>query len=141
MKNQLTYFAIASLLLILVSSCGSTCKMANKKTLTSQTWELNTVKGSAIDAKEFVTGTPYLLFQEKGKLLGSTGCNNMVGSFKLKKACLQLNPGAITKMFCQGSGEAIFLDAIKQVQSMKISADKLTLLNGNKEVMTFVPKK
>ncbi len=141
MKKQLIHFAIASLLLVLVSSCGSTCKMANKKALSSNPWELKTIKGSSLDAKEFVTGTPFLLFQNKGKLLGSTGCNNMSGNFTLKKACLQLEPGAITRMACQGNGEAIFLDAMKQVKNMKVDADKLTLLDGNKEVMTFVAKK
>ena len=65
----------------------------------------------------------------------------MSGNFKLKKACLQLEPGAITRMACQGNGEAIFLDAMKQVKNMKVDADKLTLLDGNKEVMTFVAKK
>ena len=141
MKDKLICFAIASLLLILSSSCGSTCKMASRNTLTSHTWELSTIKGSALDTKEFVTGTPYLLFQGKSKLLGSTGCNYMVGSFKLKKACLQLDPGAITKMACQGKGEAIFLSAIKQVESMKIDSDKLILCGGNKEIMVFLPKK
>jgi heat shock protein HslJ len=115
--------------------------MANRKTLASHAWELSTINGNALDTKEFVTGTPYLLFQQKSKLLGSTGCNNMVGNYKLKKACLSLEPGAITKMACQGNGEFIFLAAIKQVKNMKVEAEKLTLLDGNKEVMTFVAKK
>jgi heat shock protein HslJ len=115
--------------------------MANRKTLASHAWELSTINGNAFDTKEFVTGTPYLLFQQKSKLLGSTGCNNMVGSYKLKKACLSLEPGAITKMACQGNGESIFLAALKQVKNMKVDAEKLTLLDGNKEVMTFVAKK
>jgi heat shock protein HslJ len=115
--------------------------MANKNLLKSNTWELKTINGSAFETKEFLTGTPYLLFQKSGKLLGSTGCNNMMGTYKLKKACLQLDPGAITRMACQGNGEAIFLDAMKKVQSMKIDAEKLTLSGDNKEIMTFVPKK
>jgi heat shock protein HslJ len=81
------------------------------------------------------------LFADKGKLSGSTGCNNMSGSYKLKKACLEIEPGAITRMACQGNGETLFLDALKHVEMMKLDGDKLILLDGTKEIMTLLPKK
>jgi len=65
----------------------------------------------------------------------------MAGNYKLKKACLELEPGAITRMACQGNGETLFLDALKQVKMMKSDGDKLILLDGTKEIMTLVPKK
>lgn len=141
MKKQLFLFTIAALLIVIVSSCGSTCKMANKKQLTSHPWELSTLNGSTPDLNQFRTGMPFLLFASKGKLSGSTGCNNMAGNYKLKKACLELEPGAITRMACQGNGETLFLDALKQVKMMKSDGDKLILLDGTMEIMTLVPKK
>jgi heat shock protein HslJ len=141
MKKDLFLITIAALLIVLVSSCGSTCKMANKNKLTSNSWELSTINGSTPDLNQFRTGMPFLLFGSKGKLTGSTGCNNMAGNYTLKKACLELEPGAITRMACQGNGETLFLDALKQVKMMKSDGDKLILLDGTKEIMTLVPKK
>jgi heat shock protein HslJ len=44
-------------------------------------------------------------------------------------------------MACQGNGETLFLDALKQVKMMKSDGDKLILLDGTMEIMTLVPKK
>lgn len=141
MKKQLFQITMATLLIVIISSCGSTCKMANKNKLTAQPWELSTLNGSTPDMEQFRTGMPFLLFADKGKLSGSTGCNNMSGSYKLKKACLEIEPGAITRMACQGNGETLFLDALKHVEMMKLDGDKLILLDGTKEIMTLLPKK
>jgi heat shock protein HslJ len=115
--------------------------MTNKNTLTSHPWELNTLNGNALDLSDFQNGKPFFLFENSGMLSGSTGCNNMSGNYKLKKACLELEPGAITRMACQGNGETLFLDALKHVKMMKLDGDKLILLDGTKEIMTLLPKK
>ena len=141
MKKHLFLVPIAALLIVFASSCGSTCKMANKNKLTAQPWELSTLDGKAPNMSEFRTGMPFLIFAGKGKLSGSTSCNNMAGNYQLKKACLKLDPGAITRMACQGNGETLFLDALKKVEMMKLDGDKLILLDGTKEIMTLLPKK
>jgi len=141
MKKQLIQIAIAALVLMIVSSCGTTCKMSMKKHLASNPWEMSTLKGSAPDANEFQTGIPFLLFDKKGKMTGSTGCNNMAGSYQLSKSGIVLDPGATTRMACQGKGETLFLEALKQVKNFKFDGEKLVLLNGADEIMTLVPKK
>jgi heat shock protein HslJ len=141
MKKHLIQISIAVMMLLIVNGCGTTCKMNTKKQLSAHAWELNTLRGSVPDMNEFRTGMPFLLFGSKSQLTGSTGCNNIAGSFKVKKACLTLDPGAITRMACQGNGESHFLEALKQVKNMKLEGEKLTLLDGTKEVMTLVSKK
>ncbi|MEI6061781.1 MAG: META domain-containing protein [Bacteroidota bacterium] len=141
MKKQLLHFTLATLMLLLITSCGSTGKMASKKLLSSSTWELNSLKNRPIDTTAFRTGMPFLLFDKSGKLTGSTGCNNLSGSYKLSKSEFTLDPGAITKKTCQGNGEELFLRAIHYAKNMKIDANKLTLMNGANEIMTFIPKK
>jgi heat shock protein HslJ len=141
MKNQVFKITVAALLLLLINSCGTTCKMSMKKHLASNPWEMSTLKGSAPDAKEFQTGIPFLLFDKKGKMTGSTGCNNMAGNYQLNKSGIVLEPGAITRMACQGKGETLFLEALKQVKNFKVDGEKLVLLNGADEIMTLVPKK
>jgi len=141
MKNQVFKITVAALLLLFINSCGTTCKMSMKKHLASNPWEMSTLNGSVPDAKEFQTGIPFLLFDKKGKMTGSTGCNNMAGNYQLSKSGIVLEPGAITRMACQGKGETLFLEALKQVKNFKVDGEKLVLLNGADEIMTLVPKK
>jgi heat shock protein HslJ len=141
MKKLLFQASIAALLLVISASCGSNCKIANRNKLKSQPWELSTLYGKTPDLNEFRTGMPFLIFTDKDKLSGSTGCNNMSGYYKLKKACLELEPGATTRMACQGNGENLFLEAMSKVKMMKIDGNKLILLDGAQEVMTLLPKK
>jgi heat shock protein HslJ len=141
MKKQLFNLALTGIMLLIINACGTTSKLSAKKVLSSHPWEISTLNGTAPDLNEFRTGLPFLLFGSKGQLTGSTGCNNMSGNYKLKKDILQLEPGAITRMACQGNGEALFLDAIRKVKNFKIDGDKLTLLDGTKEIMTLGVKK
>ncbi len=141
MKKQLFQITIAALILLLINSCGTTCKMSMKKQLASNPWEMSTLKGSTPDAKDFQTGIPFLLFDKKAKMTGSTGCNNMSGSYQISKSGIELEPGAITRMACQGNGEYLFLEALKQVKNFKFDGDKLILLSGADEIMTLLPKK
>ena len=141
MKKYLFQITIAAILLLLVNSCGTTCKMNTKKHLASNPWELSSLNGKPLDLNEFRTGIPFFLFDKKGKMTGSTGCNNMADSYQVNKTEMVLEPGAITRMFCQGNGESLFLEALKQVKNFKIDGEKLILLNGPNEIMTLVPKK
>lgn len=141
MKRRSIQLALAGIVLIVVTSCGTTGKMSAKSKLVANTWELNTIKGRTPDTLAFRTGLPFFLFEKGGKLLGSTGCNNTVGKYDLGKSTMKIDPGAITRMACQGNGEELFLRAITNVKNFKIDGGKLTLLDGSNEIMTFVPKK
>ncbi|EKB51093.1 META domain-containing protein [Cecembia lonarensis] len=46
----------------------------------------------------------------------------------------------MTKKACEGSGENDFLGALSQVSNFKVAKNKLTLLDGAKELLNFVPK-
>jgi len=141
MKKRSFLFTLAALLLLIVSSCGTTCKMGTKKQLSAHVWELNTLNGKVLDINEFRTGTPFLIFDKSGFVSGSTGCNNFTGKYELNKTSLSIEAGAMTRMACQGNGETLFLNALKQVKTIQTSKNKITLLNGMEELMTLVPKK
>ena len=127
--------------LLFANSCGTTSKTSITSMLASHTWELSTLNGKSQDMSGFQTGTPFLRFEDGGKLSGSTGCNNFSGNFNLENESLTLNPGAMTRMACPGNGEMLVLEALSMVKNIKIDADKLTLLDGSHELMTLVPKK
>lgn len=128
-----------SVLFLLLSSCASTPKINPLSLLTGNSWELANLIGA--DLVQFSNGKPTLNFLEGGRLAGYAGCNNFSGGFLLEGANLQLDPGAMTKKACEGEGEDLFVRAIQKVNSFQVAKDKLTLLEGASEVMSFVPKK
>ena len=128
-----------SFLILILGSCASTPKINPLSLLTGNSWELVNLVGA--DLGQFSNGKPTLNFLEGGRLAGYAGCNNFSGGFLLEGANLQLDPGAMTKKACEGVGEDQFIRAIQKVNSFQVAKDKLTLLEGASEVMSFVPKK
>lgn len=128
------------LLFLLFVSCGSTKAINPLNLLTGNTWALSSLMGQGLDLNQFAGGLPSINFLDDGKLAGFSGCNNFSGSYMLEGSELLLDPGAITKKMCPGSGEQDFISAMKKVKDVKISKDKLTLLDGDTELMSFVPK-
>ena len=96
--------------------------------------------GNALDVGKFADALPMLIFMDGGKLSGFTGCNNFSGNFNLDGKNLSLDPGAMTKKACQGTGENEFLNALSKVSDFKVSKDNLTLMDGAKELLRFVPE-
>ena len=128
------------LLFLLFVSCGSTKAINPLNILTGNIWALSSLMGQGIDLNQFADGLPSINFLDDGKLAGFSGCNNFSGNFMLEGSGLLLNPGAITKKMCPKNGEQDFISAMNKVKELKISKDKLTLLDGATELMSFVPK-
>jgi len=109
--------------------------------LAQNSWVVNSLLRKQPDPAAFLKGLPSLNFGADGKLTGSAVCNNFSGNFKPDGMDLKLDPGAMTRMACSGTGEADFLSAIKQVTNLKLKNNTLSLLNGANEVMSLIPKK
>lgn len=129
-----------SLIFILFSSCSTTEKMNTISFLTGNTWSLSSFMGQDVDLSKFRDGLPSLSFLDGGKLAGFAGCNNFSGGFSLEGTDIKLDPGALTRKACQGSGEADFISAMSKVKNIKAGKDKLTLLDGTTEIMSLIPK-
>ncbi|UZD20986.1 META domain-containing protein [Algoriphagus halophytocola] len=132
---------IAVIFIIVLVSCGSTKAINPLNLLTGNDWALASLNGNSLDLSQFAGGIPSLSFLEEGRLAGFTGCNNFSGNFSLEGSGLKLDPGAITKKMCPGTGEQDFISALNKVKDLKIDQDKLTLIDGGQELMSFVPKK
>jgi heat shock protein HslJ len=109
--------------------------------LMGKKWELSSLMGSSIAPGKFEGGFPTLSFLEGGKLSGFAGCNNFSGGFSLEGTGIQLDPGAMTRMACPATGEDEFVSALGKVKNFKVGKDKLTLMDGATELMSFIPKK
>ncbi|SFB47323.1 META domain-containing protein [Algoriphagus aquimarinus] len=131
----------AALILLLFVSCGSSKSINPLNLLTGNSWALSSIMGHGLDMNQFVGGIPSLSFLDGGKLAGFSGCNNFSGNFLLEGTGIQLDPGAMTKKMCPGSGEQDFISTLSKVGELKVGKDKLILLDGTTELMSFVPKK
>lgn len=128
------------LIFLLFASCEGTKSMNPLNLLTRNTCALSSLMGDGLDMNQFEGGMPSLSFMDNGRLAGFTGCNNFSGHFSLEGLGLKLDPGAMTKKMCSGSGEQEFISALAKVGGLKIGKDKLTLIDGSTELMSFVPK-
>jgi heat shock protein HslJ len=138
MKN-VKIFSLGVVFLI-VSSCGGLKSINPQSLLTGNSWSLSSLMGQGLDLEQFPGAVPSLDFLEGGKLAGFSGCNNFSGNFSLEGTGVELDPGAITKKVCSGTGEQGLLYAIKKANQFKVDKNKLTLLDGDTELISFVPK-
>ncbi|SIT08444.1 META domain-containing protein [Belliella pelovolcani] len=133
-----------SILLVFVflsfSSCSSISNLNPLSLLTGNNWVLSSILGGGLDASKFTSGLPFLNFMDGGKLAGFAGCNNFSGNFEIDGTSLNLDPGAMTKKACEGGGEDQFISLLSQAKNFKVAKDKLTLLDGAKELMSFIPQ-
>lgn len=139
MKALKSTFVVLSFLVL--SSCNPLKSLNPMDLLTGNSWELASLLGKNLDLGQFAAGIPSLNFLDGGKLAGFSGCNNFNGSFALEGTGLNLDPGAMTRKACPGTGEQDFMSALGKVSDLKIGKDKLTLLDGASELMTLIPKK
>ncbi|GAB3232124.1 META domain-containing protein [Algoriphagus aestuariicola] len=132
-----------SLLLLLINACAGTNNLNPLGALTGKGWELSSLSGQAPDLSKYPAGIPTLNFLEEGRLAGFAGCNNFSGEFALEggPGAIRLDPGAMTRKACPGSGEEEFIAAFEKAKNFKVEKEKLTLLDGSAELMSFVPTK
>jgi heat shock protein HslJ len=73
---------------------------------------------------------------ETKKFNGNTSCNSISGNFSLENNQIIFPQNFImTKMFCEGGGENIFLEAFKKVDGYKVEGTTVYFLHGNEVVM------
>ncbi|MDR7132308.1 heat shock protein HslJ [Algoriphagus sp. 4150] len=129
------------LIFLLLAGCESTKSLNPLSLLTGNSWALSSLMGKGLDMNQFVGGIPSLSFLDNGRLAGFAGCNNFSGNFSIEGSGINLDPGAMTKKMCPGSGEQEFISTLAKVGDLKVAKDKLILLDGATELMSFVPKK
>ena len=80
---------------------------------------------------------PHLKFNADGKVNGSTGCNRLMGTYKLEGNKLQFSQMITTKMACPqlGNLEQTFLQAVHATAAMRISGKTLELKDAAGKVV------
>ncbi len=84
--------------------------------------------------------TAHLMLHKKGKLSGSTGCNNLVGSYIAAQGALQFTPAGTTMKMCSPpvmEQEQAFLAALKATNKYQVQGETLELMNGEQVLAKF----
>jgi heat shock protein HslJ len=71
-----------------------------------------------------------VLNAEGKKLTGSTGCNPILGSYKLRGGSLSFKPAGMTKMACPDAlmkQEEAFIEILKETNKYRIEGETLEL--------------
>jgi putative lipoprotein len=106
--------------------------------LTDTKWVLAEVNGTAALAGQGVS--VHLELHKKGKVAGSTGCNNLVGSYIASEGALQFTLAATTMKMCTApvmQQEQAVLAALKATTAYKLDGNTLELLNGSQSLAKF----
>lgn len=141
-------FLFTLLLCSLIIACKSTKKTATTTakadaTQLEGTWELHYITGSRVSFEGlYPHKKPSITFRvADGKISGNTGCNTFIGIFKVNGNIMDFtNPLALSRMTCPGTGETVFLESLKKVNTYNIEGKTLSFMSGGTETMRLEKK-
>jgi heat shock protein HslJ len=103
-------------------------------------WQLDHISGTIAFDSLYPNKKPQLIFDIPGfRVSGNTGCNSFSGPVSIEGSKISFNqPLTLTKMFCPGGGEPVFLETLKKTTSWAVTdASTLNLIAGDMAVMRF----
>jgi heat shock protein HslJ len=103
-------------------------------TIDGQKWQVQSIAGKVLDADAYdqFKGLPELTFNSDGVINGHSGCNGFRADYKTdENQNIEIRPGAMTKMHCQGVDENGFLEAINSTRSLKMDGEELLLVDSD----------
>ncbi len=107
-------------------NCAARLYSAN---LTDQFWTLVQLNGKPVVLPSTGRAPGLMLHTDNGRLSGSGGCNQLLGSYSLSGQSVQLNMVAATRMACFGEGivDAELIETLTQVKSWNILGQRMEL--------------
>ncbi len=126
-------------------SCNSVKNAKTDKTALQGSWELNYITGPRIAFQGlYPDEKPTIIFDFKADLVsGGTGCNRYSGKPNVDGNKINFkNDMALTKMYCPGDGESVYLSTLQKIDSYTVSKDGKTLsfMMGEVAMMRFTKK-
>jgi len=107
------------------------------------TWVLNYISGPRIAFDGlYPNKKPEITFSvADSRVSGNTSCNSFSGPLSVDGNKIDFNqPMALTKMMCPGSGESVFLETIKKINTYSVNDSTLTMIMGDIAMMRFSKK-
>ncbi|MDJ1506186.1 lipase family protein [Xanthocytophaga agilis] len=107
------------------------------------TWELNYISGVKIAFDSlYLNQKPAITVNTNDHtIVGNNSCNSFRGKFTIKDQTIRFpDTFVMTRMFCEGGGEQVFMDALKKMNKYTISANMLTFYMNEVSIMRFTRK-
>lgn len=105
------------------------------------TWQLDYIDGIRIAFEGLYPGKkPQVTFDVvNSRVSGNTGCNNFSAPVSIDGSKVSFTePFTLTKMFCPGEGETVFLETLKKINLWAVTdTSTLNLIRGDSAVMRF----
>ncbi len=146
MKKFMLIFAAITSTFFACDSKKATADVGNNPDLLNGAWELNYITGTRLTVNDlYADKKPMINFNIKeSRVNGNTGCNSftgMVSSVSVGKIAFD-EAMAMTKMYCEGQGETVFMDNFKKVNAFSITDNGKTLhlMMGEIDRMRFEKK-
>lgn len=100
-------------------------------------WQLKALPGAKVPKGGRIPALTFDMAHER--ISGNTGCNSFSGTVKLHDERFHLVDSSLvmTKMFCPGGADDLFLGRLKSATRYKIEGTYLTLYKGEEPVMLF----
>ena len=95
-----------------------------------------------LDGKTLENTTAFLIFDaKKNRINGNTGCNTLMGSFKIGETIISFGPLSMTRMFCDGESSELENAFTKTLAESSLSYDiadqTLNFYKNDKLVIMF----
>lgn len=105
----------------------------------NQKWNLTKLAGVENSQLNQMGEKPFIILnQEKGYINGSTGCNSLNGSFKMKEKQVSFSSIATTKVGCRMMDvEIAFINAIQETNKLERMDQQLVFYKQSEVLMEF----
>ena len=142
MKKLILMLAVSCLAFV---SCNSVKNNKSQMTSLQGSWELNYITGPRIAFQGlYPDEKPTIMFDLKADLVsGGTSCNRYSGKPNVDGNKINFkNDMALTRMYCPGDGESVYLATLQKIDSYAVSKDGKTLsfMMGDIAMMRFTKK-
>jgi heat shock protein HslJ len=126
-------------------SCNSVKTANSQKAALQGAWELNYISGPRIAfAGLYPDNKPTITFNLKETTVsGRNSCNSYAGKLNIDGSTINFKePMMVTKMFCPGEGENVYMNTLQKIDSYSVSEDGKTLnfIMGDIVMMRFEKK-
>ena len=119
---------------------GAPAATAATVPLESTYWKLTEIGGMAAVGGSNANEASLVLNAEGKKLTGSTGCNPLLGSYKLRDSSLHFKLAGMTKTACSDAlrkQEEAFVEILKETTNYRIVGDTLELRDKQELIAKF----
>ena len=126
-------------------SCNSVKTANSQKAALQGAWELNFISGPRIAFSGlYPNDAPTITFDLKeNRVSGKNSCNSYSGTLSAEENKINFKePMMVTKMFCPGEGENVYMNTLQKIDSYSVSEDGKTLnfIMGDIVMMRFEKK-